>query len=289
MGRVSKIGLLILLCPGWYASLVSAQGPDRGPLSPAPKREIKRLPVDATPQPPPVPVEEIIKRFTENESELIAIRNGSSYRASVRLQELNADGRPIGEFRVVKEYTFAPDGRPIEKNVQKAESTLMRIDLAPDELSALTAFPVFMLPANQLKNYELTYAGTQTVDELNTYLFKIHPKQLSRSQKFFEGVLWVDDKDFAIVRAYGQYVSEVEQGVGGLPLKLVENYREYVAQKYWLPAYVRGEELVRIERPEKPEGDAQQHEPRDPKKVVVDEFRIRLTVRFTDYKTPSPK
>jgi hypothetical protein len=125
-----------------------------------------------------------------------------------------------------------------------------------------------MLPTPLLKDYEVTYGGIQPVDELNTYVFKVRPRQLSRTRKLFEGVIWVDDKDFAIVRTYGQYVSEVESTSEPLPFRIVETLREYVAQKYWLPAYIRTEGVLKKEK---------------------DEIRIRLTVRFTDYKPPAPQ
>jgi hypothetical protein len=269
MVRLRRIISAVLAC-AFLTLSVSAQ--EKGPLTPKPKREVKRIPVEATPEPPPIPVEEIIKRFTENDAELVRIRNASTYRVSVRLQEYDQKDEPAGELRLVKEIGFAADGKPIEKVVEAPPSTLKRIRLEPEDVDDLAGLPPFMLPASQLANYDVTYSGIQPVDELNTYAFKIRPKQLSRTKRFFEGVIWVDDRDFTIVRTYGQFVSEVDDDSVLLPFKLIETFREYVAEKYWLPSFLRSEETIHWK-----EGPAEAS------------ARVRLTIRYTDYKPPAPK
>jgi len=95
-------------------------------------------------------------------------------------------------------------------------------------------------------------------------MFRVRPRRLSRSHLYFEGVIWVEDRDFAIVKTYGKWVSEVEQKTGFEPFVFFETIRENVEGKFWFPAFVRSEESLKPEA-----GPA----------------RIRLTVRFTNYKT----
>ena len=52
-------------------------------------------------------------------------------------------------------------------------------------------------------------------------------------ERFFEGRVWVDDRDFQIVKARGKGVPEFEQR-----FPTFETYREQVDGKYWFPTYV---------------------------------------------------
>lgn len=248
----------------FFASSTLAQG--QGPLTPPPKKETKRLSVGTTPAPPPIPVEEIIQRFSANEAEFFRIRQEASYRLSFRLQEYNDKGEPAEECRLVKDLFIAPDGRRMQKRVERPPCNLKLLELDPDDLTNLADFPPFMLPAANLAYYEFTYAGVQQVDELNTYAFRIRPKRLDRTVRFFEGVIWIDDRDFAIVKTYGRFVSEIEPEKQSLPFKFFETYREFVSEKLWLPSYQSSEDFLHTKQ-----GD----------------FRVRLTIRYSDYKIPS--
>jgi hypothetical protein len=240
------------------------QGLQQGPLTPPPKREIKRLPGESVPEPPPVSVEELIQRFTQKEDELIRVRNASAYRISLRLQEFDEEGKPAGEFQSETDIFVGANGRQYQKRLQSSPSTIKRLQLPDEELADFIRLPPFMLPSTQLANYELTYAGKQPVDELTAYVFRIRPRRLERNRPYFEGVIYVDDRDLAIVKSYGRMVAEVAETSEQQPFKFFEVYRENVDGKYWLPSFMRAEEVLRTKA-----GDA----------------KLRLTLRYLDYKT----
>jgi hypothetical protein len=248
------------------ATMLAAQA--QGPLTPPPKKETKRIQIDGPVEPPPIPAEEIIRRFTEKETELARLRFGATYQIAVRLAEFNEDGEQSGEFQMISQATLAADGKPIEKILRQTASTLKSLNFPPEDLEDLTRIPPFLLPAAQLANYDLTYAGKQTLDELNTFLFRVQPKRLERRQRFFEGALWVDDQDFSIVKTYGKFVTEVLEDSTQQPFQLFETYRQLVDGKYWLPAYTRSDETIRTKK---------------------GEVRLRLTIRYEDYKLPAAK
>ena len=242
----------------------SAWENQQGPVKPPPGKEIKRIPLEGTPEPPPFPVEEMIRRITERENEIIRARNASTYQVALRLQEFDDAGETVGEFQMAKDILFTPEGKPFEKVVRTSRSTLTHLALPSEELGEFARVRPFMLPSVSLGFYELTYAGKQPLDELSTYMFRIRPRRLSRSHLYFEGVIWVEDRDFAIVKTYGRWVSEVEQKTGFEPFIFFETIRENVEGKTWFPSFVRSEESLKSEA-----GPA----------------RIRLTIRFTNYKT----
>jgi hypothetical protein len=258
-----RVVLAVALAVG-CAALLAAQA--QGPLTPPPKKETKRIQIDSAVEPPPIPAEEIIRRFAEKEAELAQLRLAAKYQISVRLVEFNEEGEPAGEFQSISQATLAADGKPIERILRQTQSTLKSLSLPPEDLEDLTRIPPFLLPAAQLVHYDLTYAGKQTLDELTTYIFRVQPKRLERRQRFFEGAIWVDDQDFAIVKTYGKFVTELLEDSTQQPFQLFETYRQLVDGKHWLPAYTRSEETIRTNK---------------------GEVRLRLTIRYEDYQLPA--
>jgi len=256
--------LAILLHGG--APGVAAQEPLPGPVTPPPNREVKRIPANSIPEPPPVPVEEIIRRFAQKEDEFLRARAGYIYRKTIRVQEFGEDNKPAGEFQVATDLIVAADGRRYEHIVQQSPSTLRRMKLAPEDLEILARMPMFALTSEQLGKYELTYQGKQQVDELTTYIFRVQPRQRERTRAYFEGLVWVDDRDFLIVKTYGKWVTEIgDVASPELPFTMYETYRENIDKKYWFPTYARSDDTLRQKN-----GDV----------------RIRLTIRWADYKLP---
>ena len=75
-----------------------------------------------------------------------------------------------------------------------------------------------------------------------TYVFQVSPKQLDRQHAYFSGLIWVDDRDLAIVKSYGKWVSETgDMKPADLPFTMFETYSQPVSNKYWMPAYARSD------------------------------------------------
>ena len=132
-----------------------------------------------------------------------------------------------------------------------------------EDVRTMIALPLFFLTSDQIANYDFLYAGQQQLDELNAYVFQVRPKQLSRTQRLFQGVVYVDDHDLAIVETYGKFLTEVEGEGTRLPFSMFETYRENFQNKYWLPTYVSSDEFIGS-------GD--------------DQFQLRLVIRSSDFK-----
>jgi hypothetical protein len=254
--------LVVFLCGGGRE--VAAQEPKQGPLAPPPSGKVVRIPAEATPEPPPIPVEEIIRRFAQKEDEFQRARAAYTYQKTVRVQEFGEDHKPAGELQLTTELAAASDGKRYERIVQQPPPTLRRMTLAPEDLEILARIPAFPLTTDQLSKYDLTYAGKQPVDELTTYLFRVKPRQLERTRAYFEGLVWVDDRDLLVVKTYGKWVTETgDVASPELPFTLFETYRQNIDGKYWFPAYARSDDTLSLKSGDVP---------------------IRLTIRWTDYK-----
>src|SRR4051794_17493436 len=66
---------------------------------------------------PPVPVEEIIQKFAAREREFRNARANYTYRQDVRVQELNANDKVLGEYHLISDIVFDPTGKRTERIV----------------------------------------------------------------------------------------------------------------------------------------------------------------------------
>jgi hypothetical protein len=248
------------------ATGTGAQGSGEGPMSAPADHHVTRIGTDPDPPAAPsLPVDEIIRHFSQKEEEYLKSRPNYGFRKSVRIQEFAPDGSLSGEFLRVTQYTKLPDGRVAVKAIENPQSTLQGIYLAPEDLEALDRIPAFPLTASQLPKYDLKYLGKEQVDEIDCYIFQVKPRGVERSKAYFEGVVWVDAQYLEVVKTYGKWVTEQgdTRGIAQLPFSLFETYRENVDGKYWFPNYQRSDDTLRSK-----DG----------------EVSVRLTVKWSDFK-----
>jgi hypothetical protein len=68
------------------------------------------------------------------------------------------------------------------------------------------------------------------------HIFSIKPKKLEPGKRYFEGEIWVDDRDLQIVKTYGRGTGHLKKGPENLFPKF-ETYRQQIDGKYWFPTY----------------------------------------------------
>jgi hypothetical protein len=254
--RLMIIGVVAL---SFNASALRAQ--DLGPQAPPPTFKVERIPAEPHPGPPPVPIEEIIHRFAANEDVMKKAYATYDFTQSIRLDELSDPG---GKFSVTAETYVKSDGLRYMRVTKPAETSLKLMHFSLEDVRVIAGMPEFPLTAGEIENYSFKYAGQEKLDQLNTYIFQVKPKTLSRKKRYFEGVIWIDDHDFAIVKSYGKYVSELEGNGTALPFTMFETYRENFQSKYWLPTYTRSDDYYKSDGNE--------------------DMPLRLVVHSTDFK-----
>jgi hypothetical protein len=255
-----------LVAAGFATVALPACAQDQGPMAPPPKFEVKRIPSVPHPGPPPIPVQEIIQKFAANEDAAKGAYSTYDFTETIRIEELADKG---GKFTATGyEYT-RPDGQRVWRVTKQPQSDLKVTSYTLEDVRTIVSLPLFFLTTDQIGNYDFLYAGQQKLDELNTYVFQVKPKQLSRTQRLFQGVIFVDDHDLAIVETYGKFVSEISGTGTQLPFSLFETYRENFQGKYWLPTYTTSDDY--IDQPN------------------ADPLQLRLVIRATDFKlSPAP-
>jgi hypothetical protein len=259
MRRLLSLSTLAALVLG--AAPAAPAQENQGPMALPPKFEVKRISADPHPGPPPIPEGEIIKRFAANELVMQKQYETYNFTQMIRVEELTDPG---GKFTVTGEVYTRPDGQRYLRVTKEPESNLKITDFALEDVKTIATLPLFVLTPDEIANYTFTYAGQDKLDLINTYVFQVKPKQLSRTRRLFDGVIWVDDQDFVIVKSFGKFVSEIAGNGTKLPFTMFETFRENFQDKYWLPTYTRSDDYLQGA------DNIEQH--------------LRLVIRDTDFK-----
>jgi hypothetical protein len=231
-----------LLVAAFVCVSAPSQGQDDGgPMAPPPTFEVKRLPSVPRPDAPPLPEQQIIARFASNEDVMRKAYDTYTYTETVRFEE---ETDPLGILTATGDTYFKPDGQRYWGVSKAPQPTLHIAHYTLQDVMTMSVVPYFFLTTEDLANYNFLYAGTQKLDEINTYVFQVKPKALSRKQRLFEGVIWVDDQDYTIVRTWGKFELQVELDGNHLPFTMFETYRENFEDKYWLPTYTASDDEV---------------------------------------------
>ena len=195
---------------------------------------------------PPIPPDEMIRKFAEKEKQFRIARANYTYRQEVRVQNLNANDRVIGEYYVESDITFDPSGRRTEKIIKAPPNTLTNIQLTPQDLQDIREIQPFVLTSDDIGKYNLKYLGKEMIDDIDCYVFDVAPKTIEKGQRYFQGQIWVDDKDLQIVKTYGKAVPDIrEKGQENL-FPRFETYREQIDGLYWFPTYTRAVDTLQF-------------------------------------------
>ena len=203
----------------------------------------------------------IISKFAAKEADFARARENYTYRQSLRFLELDEGGATRGRWEVVSDIVFDRDLKRTERVVRAPVSTL-HLTVTPEDEQDLRSVQPFVLTTRDIDKYWVRYLGPEKLDEIECYAFAVKPKKLEPGQRYFQGIVWVDDHDLQIVKSYGRGVGVIKKNFDNQFPKF-ETYREQVDGKYWFPTYTVANDTLFFE---------------------TGPQRIRMTVRYEDYK-----
>lgn len=240
-----------------------AAAPQSDHLAPAPQQIHSPGDSPITHEPPAQPVEEIIKRFSEQESSFKRERENYTYTQAITFQTLDDDDRPDGEYREVFDITFTNDGKRFEHVTFAPQNTLTRVQMTREDEQNIRDIQPFVLTAEDIVKYNVTYVGRQQVDDLSCYIFDVAPKTIEKNQRYFQGRVWVDDHDLQIVMSDGKAVPDIIKHGTENVFPRFRTYRENIEKGFWFPVYTRADDYLHFRS-----GDV----------------HVRMTVRYSNYK-----
>ncbi|MDT5293571.1 MAG: hypothetical protein QOJ76_451 [Acidobacteriota bacterium] len=192
----------------------------------------------------PADVDRIIRAFTQKETEFRKALNEYGFHRDAVIQTIAWGGQISGEYHRVSSFVFDDSGNRFEKILQFPIPTMTEIQITAEDLEDLGGVQAFALESSKIGEYGFAYVGKEKLDELDTYVFDVTPKILSDTgrlsalkksklpERYFQGRVWVDDRDLQIVKARGKGVPEFDQR-----FPTFETYREQIDGKYWFPTY----------------------------------------------------
>lgn len=219
----------------------------------------------------PADVERIIHTFATKEEEFRTVLNNYSFKRDAVVQTIAFGGQISGEYHRVSRFVFDDGGKRYEKILFFPIPTLTEIVITPEDLEDLNSVQLFAISPARLHEYEFAYVGKERIDELDLHVFDVTPKVLNDKKRlkeieksktpvrFFKGRVWVDDRDFQIVKARGKGEPEV----GDQRFPTFETYRENIDGRYWFPTYTYADDELVFKSGQ-----------------VV---RVRMRVKFTDF------
>jgi hypothetical protein len=224
--------------------------------------------LDTTP-PKDMGVPELIQKMTAEETKVKEARAHYSYTQDLMVQTLNdqagTDKTVDGQFHQVTAISYDDKGKRIENVTYAEQSTLRGILLSADDMDDVRTFMPLILSTDEAAQYNLTFAGQQHVDDLDTYVFHVVPKKEEKNKRYFQGKVWVDNHDLQIVKICGKSVPEVTHAKKNQPQEIrpvFVGYRQLVDGN-WFPVYARIDDTLHFR---------------------AESVHVREIVKFTGYK-----
>mgnify|MGYP001388253715 CR=1 FL=1 len=251
-------GLLMLasaLPVGLWAQVHVVEKPSSA--FPAPASTVKHLP-----DPPAAEIPQIIAKFTEKERIFRQLlKHSYTYTESIRVDTVDDDGNSTGDYEQVNDIQFSNEGERRIVCTYCPQPTLRDIVITAEDIDDFFNTDMYTLSVDELPEYDVRYVDHEPLDQLTAYKFEIRPKQLVKGHRYFQGTVWVDDRDLAIVKSFGKAVPD-EFDKHGRPTNTFlpfETYRQPIDGKYWFPVYTHTDAML---------GDA----------------HVKMVIRFKDYK-----
>jgi len=180
---------------------------------------------------------ELIQKLGAEEAKVKEARTHYAYTQDVLVQTL--DGKAVsGQMHEVSTISYN-QGRRSENVTFAEQSTLRGVQLSQEDMDDIRIFMPLILTTEDQREYNLTYAGRQHVDDLDTYVFHVEPKKEEKDKRYFQGRVWVDSKDLQIVKACGKSVPETIHMKKNQPQDIRPTFVSYrqPVDGHWFPAY----------------------------------------------------
>ena len=237
--RLARLPLLLaaLLAPAVTASIGSAQEKNQE----VPKAQ-------TTGRAGQVQADDIIDRMSRAERAVLERLRTSQPLMEVYIQNVAPDEArgwvPTDDDYFLGQLQFddGPTLRPFGEREQPG--VMLRLTSSPPRLG--DAFAAMVAPDWRVldrKRYEFTYVRREFLGESRCFVFDVRP--LRDGKEGFVGRIWIEDRDYNLVRFNGASLGFGETLSGVLKRKLsfhMDGWRVNVAPGVWVPSYVYSEE-----------------------------------------------
>ena len=190
--------------------------------------------------PPPNLARLVAHRETETEAE----RNQYMYRQSVTLDELDQRGAARGQYKEVRDIIFSPRHERTEELVGKPENRLKNLLLTEEDFHDIRDIQPLVLTEDRLWNYETKFRGEETMDGVDCWVLQVRPRQILEGQRFFDGLVWVEKKQYNMVRLEGRAVPQIRTMKSENLFPRFTTIRKPVDGVHWFPIFTYADDTL---------------------------------------------
>jgi len=191
-------------------------------------------------EPPPNLARLVAHRESETEKE----RNEYTYRQVVTLEELDDRGAARGFYRETRDVIFSPQHDRTEQMIGHAENSLKNLILTEEDFADIRNIQPLVLTEDRLWNYETKFRGEEEMDGVDCWVLQVRPRQILQGQRFFDGMIWVDKKEYNIVRMEGLAVPQIRTTKSENLFPRFTTIRKPVDGKHWFPVYTYADDTL---------------------------------------------
>lgn len=204
------------------------------------------------------------KRVAEREGRSEVERAQYAYTQSLVVEELNDKGAKLGEYREAREIIFLPSGERSERLIGTPFSGLKQLKLTSEDFQDIREIQPMLFTLQRLFLYETKLKGEEEMDGVLCWVLQVRPRQMLSGMRFFDGLFWVDQRDYSIVRSEGRAVPQVHSTHAEKEnlFPAFTTIRQQIGN-FWFPTVTRADDTLYFAR---------------------GPLRIRLTIRYREYK-----
>ncbi len=193
-------------------------------------------------EPPPNLAKLAAQRETETEAE----RNQYTYRQTVTLNELDSNGGVRGEYHEVRDIIFSPQHERTEQFIGKPRNALKNLILTDEDFADIREIQPMVLTDDRLWNYQTEFKGEEAMDGVDCWVLQVKPRQILTGQRLFDGMIWLDKKEYNVVRMEGQAVPQIRTMKSENLFPRFTTIRKPVDGKHWFPVYTYADDTLQF-------------------------------------------
>jgi hypothetical protein len=193
-------------------------------------------------EPPPNLARLVAHRETETEAE----RNQYMYRQAFTLNELDDHGGVRGQYKEVRDIIFSPEHERTEEMVGKPENRLKNLILTEEDFHDIRDIQPLVLTEDRLWNYETKTRGDENMDGVDCWVLQVRPRQILEGQRFFDGLIWVDKKEYNIVRMEGRAEPQIRTMKSENLFPRFTTIRRPVDGTHWFPTETYADDTLQF-------------------------------------------
>jgi hypothetical protein len=193
-----------------------------------------------------IPSSEILSRAASNAEEIGASFDRLARYEEVTIQAVGVGNNVTGEYYRLSRFFRDRTERTAEKVFEEKSTLPSDAFFSIAAVRRMLRIYRFNITRQVLEQYEFNYIGRERIDELNTLVFDVKPKDkiLSRAtieSRMLKGQVWIDDQDLQVVKVKGEILPHSRPDRTPRFETYFKNY-----DRYWLPAYTYADEDLQM-------------------------------------------